>query len=81
MARRRYRSKYVSKNGLTPSENRALGRQVWALFMLLLIWGSIQIWGTDVFLKPWFDILLLIIGEIAYRSTGWLLRTLRIWYY
>jgi len=49
--------------------------------MLLLIWGSIQIWGTDIFLKPWFDILLFIIGEIAYRSTGWLLRFLRIWYY
>jgi len=81
MSRRGYRRNYVSKNGLTPRENRALGRQVWALFMLGLIWGSIQIWGTEVFLKPWFDVLLLILGEAAYRLTGWLLRTFRIWYY
>jgi hypothetical protein len=78
---RRYRRKYVSRNGLTPSENRALGRQIWAFFMLLLIWGSIQLWGTDIFLKWWFDILIVVLGEIAYRSTGWLLRALRIWYY
>lgn len=49
--------------------------------MLLLIWGSIQLWGTDIFLKWWFDILILVLGETAYRSTGWLLRALRIWYY
>lgn len=49
--------------------------------MLLLIWGSIQLWGTDIFLKWWFDILIVVLGEIAYRSTGWLLRALRIWYY
>jgi len=78
---RRYRTKYVSRNGLTPSENLALGRQVWALFMLLLLWGSIYLWGTDIFLKWWFDILLLVIGEIAYRGTGWLLRALHIWKY
>ena len=77
----RYRKRYTSKNGLTPRENRALGRQVWAFFMLLLIWGSIKIWGTEVFLKPWFDVLILILGEFAYRLTGWLLRTLRIWQY
>lgn len=78
---RRYRSKYVSRNALTPRENRALGRQVWAFFMLLLILGSIKLWGTDIFLKWWFDILILVLGEIAYCVTGWLLRTLGIWYY
>lgn len=78
---RRYRTKYVSRNGLTPSENRGLGRQIWALFMFLLIGGAYKLWGADLFMKPWFDFLLLILGEIAYRSTGWLLRALRIWYY
>lgn len=77
MARRRY----ISRNGLTPRENRALGRHVWALFMLGLIWGSIQIWGTDIFFKPWFDLILLLLGEVAYRLTGWLLRKLHIWHY
>ncbi|MBU2213527.1 hypothetical protein KKC44_03705 [Patescibacteria group bacterium] len=78
---RRYRRGYISRNGLTPKENCALGRQVWALFMLLLIWGSIQIWGPEVFLKPWFDVLIVILSEVAYRLTGWLLRTLHIWHY
>lgn len=78
---RRYRKKYISRNGLTPSENRALGRQVWAFFMLLLIGGSIKLWGTDIFFEWWFDILILVLGEIAYRSTGRLLGALRIWYY
>ncbi len=78
---RRYRSKYVSRNGLTPRENRALGRQFWALFMLLFIFGSIKLWGTDIFLEWWFDVLIVVLSEIAYRLTGWLLRVLRIWYY
>jgi hypothetical protein len=78
---RRYRSSYVSRNGLTPSENRALGRRVWALIMLGLIFLSIKIWGTDVFLKPWFDLLLAALGEIAYRLTGFVLRKLHIWHY
>jgi hypothetical protein len=78
---RRYRSKYVSRNGLTPRENRALGRQVWAFFMLLFILGSIKLWGTDIFLEWWFDVLIVVLSEIAYRLTGWLLRVLRIWYY
>ena len=78
---RRYRKGYISRNGLTPRENRALGRQVWAFIMLLLIWGSIQIWGIEVFFNPWFDVLILVLGEIAYRLTGWLLRFFRIWSY
>jgi len=78
---RRKRKNYISKNGLTPRENRALGKQVWALFMLLLIVGSIKIWGTEIFLEPWFDVLILVLGAIAYRLTGWLLRTLGIWRY
>ena len=78
---RRYRPKYVSRKGLTPSENRALGRQVWAFFMFLLIGGSIKLWGTDIFFKWWFDVLIVVLAEIAYRLTGWLLRALRIWRY
>jgi len=50
--------------------------------MLLLIYGSIQIWGTEVFFKPWFDVLLVVFSEIAYRLTGFLYRKiLRIWPY
>lgn len=78
---RRYRKRYVSRNGLTPSENRALGRRVGAFFMLLLIGASIKLWGTGIFFEWSFDILILVLGEIAYRFTGWLLRALRIWYY
>lgn len=79
MMSKRYRSNYVSSNGLTPRENRALGSQVWAVFMLLLILGLINIWGTEVFLKPWFDVLLVVFSAVAYRCTGWILRKLRIW--
>lgn len=78
---RRHRSTYFPKNALTPSENRALGSGVWATCMFLLIGGSVHIWGTDLFLKPWVDILMLILSLLAYRFTGWLLRFLRIWKY
>jgi hypothetical protein len=49
--------------------------------MLLLIFGSIKLWGTDIFLEWWFDVLIVVLSEVAYRLTGWLLRALRIWYY
>lgn len=78
---RHYRPKYIARNSLTPRENRALGRQVWAFIMLLLVLSSIKLWGTDIFFEWWFDILILFLGEVAYRFTGWLLRALRIWYY
>ncbi len=80
MARSYYRRERVSWNGLTPSENRELGRRTWALIMFLLLAGSIKLFGTDIFLKWWFDLLLLILGEIAYRFTGFFYRKiLRIW--
>lgn len=72
---RKYRRNYRSRNGLTPSMNRAIGRFTYGVILLILISIGFKLWSTNIF----DDTLIAVLGMISFGLTGWILRKLNIW--
>jgi hypothetical protein len=68
---------YISRNGLTPAENREIGSLARTFFLLAILLFGLKIWGANVFEDPWFYLMEL----IAYFFAGWFLRKIKVWLY
>jgi len=68
---------YISRNGLTPRENREIGSLARAFFLLGTLFIFLKFFGFNAFEEPF-----LYIAEIAaYFLAGTFLRWIKVWVY
>lgn len=68
---------YRSVNGLTPKENRIIGRLTRVVFVIAGMAISYRIWGQNMFVEFWFYF----IEGVSYGLAWLLLRLTGIWKY
>ena len=71
------RRRYVSRNGVSPSTNRFVGRTMYSVVFLLVAYASYQIWGTKMLTEIWFYIA----EAFSYWFVGFFLRKIGFWVY
>ena len=77
MAYYRQNKNFISKNGLTPQDNREIGRLTYALFHVIIFFIAYKIWGMSMFEEVWFYLMHL----SAFFLTKVFLVKIKVWVY
>ena len=67
--------KYVSANGLTPRENREVGRLLYRAVFLIVFLVCFHFWGFNVA----DDIFIFIMSIVTYKLVGFFLHKIGFW--